>query len=402
MAKSASTASQTTIKLPESVCTQLGIDDQTPMQLIVRNGKVIIQPRATERFNQLRLFLIWPLIVAALTTLGTVVYWTLLGRHTIPLSGDVSVASFVIGIGVITGILLFTGFFIRNRHTDTDRFSPRIYWRNLPVIILSFTLILGLTLVGFMWLLGTLFPGATFDLFTASLMVMLFTFIADAFMVSAALTIDATTLIQLLVVVIITGVVVAMATNGQRRWWQYNLSFLGTNMASNAWQFNATLILTALLMIALVDYIFVSLHERFPKNRRLVLLRALLSLTAVDVAFVGLFPNNAASHFLHDQAAGMLVIIMVALIIGVRWLLPNVTREFLVTSYTVAVLLLLLNFGFRLFKYPSLTSFEIQAFVLAFGWLLLLFNRLRALMAMDTVAWPIVVDKLKEDSPHVN
>ncbi|WP_127849364.1 hypothetical protein [Lacticaseibacillus hulanensis] len=381
----------TTIKLPAAVCTQLGIDGKTPMQMVVKNDKLIIQPRRTDRMTNRRLFLVWPLVVALISTIGTYIYWQLQGIHTIPLSGDVSVSSFVIGIGVVTGTLLFAGFFIKTRNDQSGRFSARIYWRNLPAIILSFTIMLGLGLLGIMWLFDVLFPGATFDKFTAALMFLLFTFIADAFMVFAAIAIDATTLMQLWTVVIITGVVIAMATNGTRRWWQHNLSFLGTDMSSNAWRFNFTLIMAAALMITLIDYIFVTLQERHPRSWRLLTMRTILSLIAVDVALVGIFPNNKASHWLHDQAAGMLVILLLILIVGVRWLLPEVSREFLITSYTIAVLLFILNFGFRVLGYPSLTSFEIQAFMLAFGWLLLLFSRLQALMASGTVSWEVVV-----------
>ncbi|KRM54242.1 AbrB/MazE/SpoVT family DNA-binding domain-containing protein [Lacticaseibacillus sharpeae] len=382
------------VRLPAEIQAQLGVKSNTPMQLSIRNGRIIIQHTATDRINHNRLFLIWPLIAALITTIGSYIYWLSKGLTYVPLSGDVSVASFIIGIGVVTGVTLFTAFFIRSRNDDQGRFSSRIYWRNLPVIIISFTIMLGLALLGITWLLGTLFPGATFDAFTAALILLLLTFIADAFMVAAAITINATILIQLLTTVIITGVVVAMAANGERRWWQHNLSFLGTNMASNSWQFNLTLIITALLMVALIDYIFVTLRERYPENRRLIVLRILLTLISLEVACVGIFPNNAASHFLHDQAAGLLIMTMVVLIIGVRWLLPNSSREFLITSYVVAVLLLLLDLGFRFFKYPSLTSFEIQAFILAFGWLLLLFNRLQALMAQGVMRWPVVIRRL--------
>jgi hypothetical membrane protein len=382
-----------TVELPESVCSQLGIDADTPMQMYVKNDKLVIQPRVSERINNNRLFLLWPLIISVLTALGTYVYWTLQGLSTIPLDGDVSVASFVIGLGVVTGMLLFTGFFIKTRNDQNGRFSSRIYWRNLPAIVVSFTIMLGLALLGIMWLFSSMFPGVRFDTFTAMLLFLLVTFMADAFMVAAAISIDATTLMQLLTVVIIVGVFTAMATNGNRRWWQHNLSFLGTNMASNSWRFNFTLIMAALLLIALVDYIFVNLQEKFPGSWRMLTLRALLTLIAIDVACVGLFPNNKASHWLHDQAAGMLVILLVLLIIGVRWLMPGVSREFLITSYTIAVLLMILNFGFRLFGYPSLTSFEIQAFMLAFGWLLLLFNRLQHLMSQDNLAWSVIVQQ---------
>ncbi|WP_230678587.1 DUF998 domain-containing protein [Lacticaseibacillus zhaodongensis] len=383
------------IELPEEVCTQLGIDDKTDMQMVVKNDKLIIQPRPAERLSSRRLFLVWALGAALLESLAAVIYWYYIRLRSIPLTGSVSIASFVIGFGVVSGTLLFAGFFIKSRNEDTERFSPRIYWRNFPVILFSFALMLGLALLGLFWLLGTLFPGIAFDFLTASLIFLTLTFIANALMTAAAITINSTTLSYLLGAVTVTGAIIAMASNGNRRWWQHNLSFLGTNMASNAWQFNMTLIVTALLMIALIDYLFVALSERYPRNWRLWIIRILLSLVAIDVGLVGIFPNNAASHFLHDQAAGMLVLLLAALIVGIKWLLPDVTPEFLAVSYIIAAILVIMNFGFRWFRYPSLTSFEIQAFVLAFGWLLLLFTRLQALMLKGTAAWPVTIHQQK-------
>jgi hypothetical protein len=124
-------------------------------------------------------------------------------------------------------------------------------------------------------------------------------------------------------------------------------------------------------------------------------LRILLTLTAIDFGAVGLFPNNLTFHWLHDLVAGGLVTLLVLLIVGVRWLLPAITKDFLWLSYGVGILLLLLNFGFRWFNYPSLTAFEIQAFALSFGWLLMLFSRLQALVNEDP---ELLTIQLEQDS----
>ncbi|KRL84515.1 AbrB/MazE/SpoVT family DNA-binding domain-containing protein [Lacticaseibacillus pantheris] len=375
-----------TITLPSSVANQLGVNNDTPMRVAVKNDRLILRPATGDRGE--RLGLRWPLIVTVILTVGVYLYWISQKMGTVALSGDVSLASMVIGCALVAGMMLFTGNLItaRNRHE-----VPHIYWRNLPVIIASFTIMLALALVGGFWVLGQLFPGATFDLVTAAIIFFIMTLITNYLMSQAARNVDAGTLSTLLTVVIITGVVIAMASNNHRRWWQHNLSFLGTNLANNAWQFNFTLIIAALLMIALVDTLFVAISARYPGNRRINIMRGMLSLVALDVACIGLFPNNAAFHVLHDQAAGMLIILLAALIIGIRWLLPGVSKDFLFLSYMVATALVILNFGFRLFGYPSLTSFEIQAFTVAFGWLLLLFGRLRVLATQDQWTWDVLV-----------
>ena len=65
--------------------------------------------------------------------------------------------------------------------------------------------------------------------------------------------------------VIISGVLLAMATNSNKKWWQVNLSFLGTENANDAWGFNLTLILSAFIFFAFVDYLFVR-HLRSVHN----------------------------------------------------------------------------------------------------------------------------------------
>ena len=376
-----------TVQLPQAVCEKLDSVD-APMELVLKNGRLILQPQLATRVDAQRSVLVWPVLLAALMIVAVYIYWWQQGLHNIPLSGGVSIASFAISFGLVAGLVVFAWFFIK---TQRQQSAPKIYWRNFPVILGAFAIMLGLALVGGFWLLGQLFPGASFDRFTAVLIFWLITAIACGFMLQAAVTINASTLSNLLLLVIVTGMAIAMATNNQRRWWQHNLSFLGTTMASNAWQFNATLIVSALLFIALVDTIFVALEGRYPRSWRLWTMRIMLTLVGVDLGCVGLFPNNAASHLLHDQAAGMLVFLVAGLIVGCRWLLPEVSRDFLVLSYIMAAGMLALNFGFRWFGYPSLTSFEIQAFILAFGWLSLLFARLEALVQAGTQAWVVKV-----------
>jgi hypothetical membrane protein len=376
------------LHLPKAVCEQLGITADTPMEMSVKNGRLVLQPKLAARVSANRFMWLLPLVVSLVLSIGVYFYWITQNIHSLPLSGGISLGSFVIGVGVVAGVIIFAGFFIQAQRAKT---VPRIYWRNFPVITGALAIMLGLALVGGFWLLDQLFPGASFDRLTAILIFWLFLLVVAAFMMQAAVTIDTTMLSNLLLVVIVSGMVIAMATNNTRRWWQHNLSFLGTNMASQAWQFNVTLIISALLFVALVDTLFVALEERYPRSWKLWTMRIMLTLIGADLACIGIFPNNAASHLLHDQAAGMLVFLVAGLIVGCRWLLPGVTQEFLWSSYAVAVALLALNFGFRWFGWPSLTSFEIQAFVLAFGWVLVLFGRLETLINQGSQTWDVQV-----------
>ncbi|WP_204121223.1 MULTISPECIES: DUF998 domain-containing protein [Levilactobacillus] len=372
------------LKIPAEISDQLHLKEDTPVKLVVKRDRLVVQlnePRQQLFQNRV---LLWPVLTALVVSLGFYIFLRLQSIHTVKLVGNYSLATMIILLGVSMGTLLFAGFFIRDRKNPHTHFSQNIYWRNFPVIVLSFALILGLALTGSMWLLGVLFKGASFGRVTASLILFAFGVVTNSVMIYFALVVDAGVLSTVLILVIISGVVIAMAVNNQKYWWQHNLSFLGTNGAASGWQFNATLIFSALLMIALIDYLFVRLHEVFPKSRQLLVLRTLLTLTALDLGMVGVFPNNANSHELHDQVAVFLVYFIIALIVGVRWLLPDITKDFLYLSDGVGVALVVAALLFQVFGYFSLTAFEMMAFVLAFGWLLMLLDRIEALIDVGT------------------
>ncbi|VDG19517.1 hypothetical protein [Lactobacillus sp. CBA3605] [Lactiplantibacillus mudanjiangensis] len=368
------------LTIPAEIGEQLQLKDQTSAKLIVRRGRLVIQFEESRLTIFQKGVLAWPVVMALLVSIGYYFFCGWQHNNYVKLTGDYSLATSIIIVGVIMGILLFAGFFIRDRHNPHNQFVQNVYWRNFPVIVLSFALILALVLIGGMWLLGMMFKGAVFDRFTASIILFVFGVVTNIAMVYLALIVDASILSTVLILVIMSGVAISMAVNNQRYWWQHNLSFLGTSNASSGWQFNATLIFAALLTIALVDYLFVSLQRQFPKSRRLWVLRGLLTLTAVDLGLVGVFPNNANSHEIHDQFAMFLVYLIIGLIVGVRWLLPQVTKDFLYLSYGVGVALVIAEILFQIVGYFSLTAFEIVAFVLAFGWLLMLLERIENLI----------------------
>lgn len=357
---------------------KLSSGDQLNLKVREHGVQLQLQGEKTTFFQQK--MVIWTLILTTLATLGFVLYFVVNQRCKIPLSGSESIASLVILLGVITGTIIFSIFYIQNRNQMTHYFVPRVYWRSFPIIVISFAVILALLLLGSFWVLEHMFMGTRFDLFTATLIFFTFSLLIDYFMASMALTINANTLTSLFVAVFVTGVAIAMVTNGADMWWRHNLSYLGTKVAYNSWQFNATLILSAFIMLALIDYLFVSLKVQYPHSRRLTTLRIILMLVAIDLGAVGLFPNNMRFHWLHDHISMALVYWIIMLIIGIRWLLPKVTKDFLIISYILGGGLLVLDFLFQGIGYLSLTAFELSAFVAAFSWIMLLIQRIKRLI----------------------
>ncbi len=323
----------------------------------------------------------WVLIIA--TVLLSLLFYVISssqGKDQILLVGDYSIITFLIGFGGVLGMAIFTITFIRNRHLFLGGLKARVFWRMLPVIIASFTVILLLALLGFGWLLEQIFTGASFDKLTATLILGASTYAVSALWGQIAEQIRASWLTSVFTVIMISGIFISMATNSSLQWWHFNLSFLGTQAAKESWQFNLTLMLSALILVALVDYLFVALGEKYGKDWKLRTMRILLTLLGLDLGAVGYFPNNASSHLLHTRVAGNLVLIIIALIISVKWLLPKVTRDFLVMSYVIGGMLVGLEIAFEGVHYLSLTAFEISAFLLAFTWLIRLINHLERLL----------------------
>lgn len=349
---------------------------------VVDTGKSIILKKNIERTETQTYSLRWFLIPTSIASICFFIFCLIRGEKLIPLTGDFSIASATLVLGLLIGMISFTVSFVLKRKENQSSFASNIYWRNFPTIVISFAIMLGLIIMASFWLIGEIFVGADFDLFTATLLFFVFAGIVNYTMLYFSYTLSPERMMYLLIVVIIGGVGFSMITNGQEQWWQTNFSFLGTESAQNAWQFNLTLIISALLMIALVDVLFISLQKKFPHNIRLTILRILLTLTAMSLGGVGFFPNNGLGrmHILHNKAANWLVYFIIILIVSCRFLLPKVAKEFLYLSYGLGVVLIVVDLVFELTNYLSLTAFELIAFILGFSWLLLFLQNLLKLL----------------------
>ncbi|MCT4404956.1 DUF998 domain-containing protein [Leuconostoc falkenbergense] len=364
------------INLPEEVVTELDLRPEQSFHLTLRNGSLTLHPIDGQNEIQtlsLRHFLV-PSVLAALLFIGYALYQ----RHfQLPLGGDNSIASAVILLGEMSGMLSFLVTYVQEVRRQSNELKRKTSWRVFPALLIAFAIILAFITSGFFWAINYLFQNVTFDLFTSVVLFVLFDAIINFLMIYAALSISTLFITAIFVMTMIGGVLIAMVTNSSRLWWQYNLSFLGTDGALDAWQFNATLILAGLIWIALVDYLFVPLQQVMRGNHRLIALRVLLTLAAISLAGIGAFPNNAGQlHFIHDQIANGLVYFILILMAGNRWLLPNAPREFMVTSYVIGGVLVVTMLLFEVIGYLSLTAFEIIAFGLTLSWILLLLQNI--------------------------
>ncbi|WP_290033191.1 AbrB/MazE/SpoVT family DNA-binding domain-containing protein [Ligilactobacillus cholophilus] len=381
------------VTLPDEVVEKYNIHDGDKFHISEKHGEIRLK-KTNNTSNKRQFNVMWLVLASIIASAIFGLYINAIHLKQVPLVGNQSIASGLIVLGGLSGMIMFSTYFIVNRKNITTNYSAHTFWRTFPVIVISFVLILALALMGIAWGMGRIFTGITFGHVTAIMLFLVFVLAINYIMVRIGLAVDYGMLTTIMILVIISGAVLSMASNG-KNWWQHNLSFLGTKNANNSWQFNLTLVFSSLLMVALIDYIFVSLHDVVKNSWRTITLRILLTLTALDVGAVGVFPNNANFHILHDKVAGYLVYFIIILIVGIRWLLPEVGKRFLTISYAMCIGLIVVDLMFKPFYLISLTAFELIAFVLAFGWILLLFDTMIGIVEDDGQNYQI---KLKFDN----
>jgi hypothetical protein len=116
------------LEIPAEVGEQLHLTDQTAAKLIVRRGRLVVQ------FEESRLsifekgVLAWPVVMALIASIGYYFFCGWQQHNYVQLSGDYSLATSIILVGVMMGILLFAGFFIRDRNNPHNQFVNNIYW----------------------------------------------------------------------------------------------------------------------------------------------------------------------------------------------------------------------------------------------------------------------------------
>lgn len=376
---------ETEFQLPEDILQEIDLDRQNEMDLDVQTGKLTIRKKEKGAMEGQSISLRGFLLPTLIATVIFFLFFYLKDYTYVPLVGRPSIGELVSTVGVLTGILTLILTFIGVKKGKTSSQAKALYWRNFPALVISFLIILFLGSLFLFKLLGYMFPGISFDLFTATLFFFIIMAVINYLMIYMVLELTPMLLTNILTIVIVGGALGAMLTNREKQWWQHNFSFLGTVEATSRWQFNLTLILSAVLMIALIDYLFVNLKQKY-SGIKLTILRWLLILVALNLGGVGAFPYQDDSIYgvIHNQVAANLVYLIIILIIGMHWLLPKVTKEFQVTSYVIMGLLVLTVILFQGVHYFSLTAFELVSFLIAFIWLLMLFQYLQKLVIENT------------------
>lgn len=379
------------IHLPQELYDKLDLSVDEEIEVVdIAGDSFTVRRLNTKKSDYAARWFIVPTLVAMLIFIAFAFFFN--HPHIVPLSGNESIATAVITIANATALLTFIGAYYSRRLTFYRQMTKRIYWRTFLTVTVSVLIIVTLILMAFFWFLGQIFYGVNFGLFTSTLIFTIFSGILNYMMIFVVDTFSINMMVNMLLMVSVGGLVSSMATNGNQYWWQRNFSLLGTEASQSSWQFNLTLIVSAALLIALVDYIFVSIREKYGTQIRQIILQILLTLCAISIALVGLIPNNPGwMHIAHDVAAQLIVLFMALSILGIRWFLPKAEKSLYQMSYIIVGLILLSYFLWHPVYYLTLTAFEILSFSLSFAWLMLLVNTLINMLWNDRKVYKVGV-----------
>ena len=250
-----------TIEIPSSAMEKTGFTANEQLELNVNHNEITIRPsRVIDQLPKIRLY--WYILPAFLLTIGFFMFCYEHHMKTVPITGDYSIANGATLLSLVSGLFVFVISFIVTKLRNTGP-TKNIYWRSLPTITIACGLIIAFSFSAFFWLLEKLFTDARFDIYTSTTFVFVIVAVINYLMINLALTLSSAIITNLLTIMIIGGMLFSMLTNSTRDWWKYNFSFLGTAKNSANLQFNVTLIFSGLLMMALVDYLFVNLQQKY-------------------------------------------------------------------------------------------------------------------------------------------
>lgn len=191
--------------------------------------------------------------------------------------------------------------------------------------------------------------------------------------------------LQLFGVTLLGGIAISAITGNNPMWWEQSFSFLGERGSDTRSVFNATLIISGMLMVILQqffmdDFVYLrSLGLLTPRKTQLV--RGSLIAMGVLMALVGIIPFgvNGLLDNLHSFSAYGLALILLAHMVLVRRLLPYFSREFFITSW-VAVVLLVAVVTLHLLGSINTVGVELLAFAIGGSWLTLFIKNVELLV----------------------
>lgn len=310
-----------------------------------------------------------------------VIWWFIFhSLHTsIGLTGWPSIGSAtLINAGIITFIGFILGYLRGQKALQVEQrlqLSKPKFVFDCVTLAVAYTIISIVITAVAIYAFSEAFKGVMMPSTSAVMVVAVFAAITVYGIINTSVHLQSSDIVNALTLFIAGGVYASMATSQDPYWWQINFSSLGTTSSFSSLAFNITLILAGLLLLSLTDHLLADLAiiikgKKSSIKARIQAIKFLFIFISLSLAGVGLFPWNKYP-LLHDSSAYLLVVVFSVIIIGLRWLMPNISKSFLANSYMILVVLLMSFAMWRPFHYFNQTAFELIAFTLTFVWLVL-------------------------------
>lgn len=185
---------------------------------------------------------------------------------------------------------------------------------------------------------------------------------------------SSTRLLELAIIIIAGGIYLTATQVENPEWWRVSFSYLGSLKSNANTIFNVTLVFGGLLLIAWMPYFLsdlrVLIRSDIAQPRALTWLRVGMWWLAVGVALVGIFKTQSTpfSSIVHNLAAYSLAGVFGLLMLGLKWLIPGISKEVLALTWIMlgglAVTMAMAAFG-----YINTVGLEVIAFSLGIMWL---------------------------------
>jgi hypothetical membrane protein len=186
--------------------------------------------------------------------------------------------------------------------------------------------------------------------------------------------IDTSRLLTLVLIILASGVYIALTTIEDPLWWQVSFSYLGKLESNVNWIFNLTLIFSGILLLIWRNYLMsdfdILLRHGIAAPRWDLLFRYGLIWVGVAIMIVGIFKSQLTpfSSLMHNVAAYSLAGVFGVFMLASRWVVPGFPREFLATSGTV-VIALVGTIIWAIIGGVNTVGLEMTVFVLGLMWL---------------------------------
>ncbi len=298
----------------------------------------------------------------------------------VPIAFIVTWVTFVLGIGAW------------NARVDASRQRG---WK-IPVLFVSiaYTVLIGILGVVLLQLAEPAFPGLALDRFQAAFAAGLVSAALTYWLVTQTMQISTGNLLQLAIVVVASGVYLAVSNADDPLWWTVSFSSVGTHGTFTSWVFNTTLVFAGMMILVWLPYfrsdldILVQHGLTTPEKAKWVN-RGLIAL-GITIGLVGVFENGVHPLFdtIHNTAAPLMGVIVIVMAFTLRWLIPGFSNEIYTTSYFLGATLFI-GVIFVLIGYFNTAGITLYGAAVAFTWLALFVDTVeQEAQVLDPTAFP--------------